>query len=345
MLHQWRSLGTIEVGPHDSGADGDGEYGGSSPCGAVVLGGATTITPDGAVLRSGAILDAALAVDLAARPDGGWDLAVATGGSPRGVQVLPPDGPPAPACFALESAPKAPATTVAVLGDDAGRRWALGRQPLELRVDGVRVALPGDDAPADPAFALFHRRAGAGIACASCHPEGVDDGQTWSFDVGDRRTQSVRAALTGTAPYHWDGEFGTFGALVDEVLVGRMAGEPVSSADLARLLRWLDDQPVPRAAEAPDADLVARGERVFSSAGCASCHAGDAFTDDRAHDVGTGGLFQTPSLLGVSARAPYLHDGCAETLRDRFGPCGGDAHGDAVGDLDLDALVAYLETL
>lgn len=57
---------------------------------------------------------------------------------------------------------------------------------------------------------------------------------------------------------------------------------------------------------------------------------------------------QTPSLLGVSARPPYLHDGCAPTLADRFGPCGGgDQHGktSALGAADLDALIAYLETL
>ena len=57
---------------------------------------------------------------------------------------------------------------------------------------------------------------------------------------------------------------------------------------------------------------------------------------------------QTPSLLGVAWRAPFMHDGCAPTLADRFDPaCGGDQHGDvsALSDADLGALVAYLETL
>jgi len=64
--------------------------------------------------------------------------------------------------------------------------------------------------------------------------------------------------------------------------------------------------------------------------------------------VGTGGEFQVPPLLGVGDRAPYLHDGCAPTLRDRFGPCGGgDEHGHTshLGPADLDDLVAYLSTL
>jgi hypothetical protein len=64
--------------------------------------------------------------------------------------------------------------------------------------------------------------------------------------------------------------------------------------------------------------------------------------------VGTAGIFQVPSLIGVAARAPYLHDGCAPTLLDRFGPCGGgDRHGftSNLSQGDLGDLVAYLESL
>jgi hypothetical protein len=42
-----------------------------------------------------------------------------------------------------------------------------------------------------------------------------------------------------------------------------------------------------------------------------------------------------------------MHEGCAETLLDRFDPaCGGSRHGqvDGLGASDLDDLVAYLET-
>lgn len=65
-------------------------------------------------------------------------------------------------------------------------------------------------------------------------------------------------------------------------------------------------------------------------------------------NVGREEALQVPSLIAVSARAPYMHDGCAKTLLDRFDPvCGGSRHGN-VEDLsasDLDDLVAYLETL
>jgi hypothetical protein len=52
--------------------------------------------------------------------------------------------------------------------------------------------------------------------------------------------------------------------------------------------------------------------------------------------------------VGVAARAPFMHDGCAATLTQRFDPsCGGSAHGNVsgLGAGDIADLVAYLETL
>ncbi len=43
---------------------------------------------------------------------------------------------------------------------------------------------------------------------------------------------------------------------------------------------------------------------------CASCHRPDgAFVDHVVHNVGTGGLFKTPTLLNANFNAPYFHDG------------------------------------
>ena len=71
-------------------------------------------------------------------------------------------------------------------------------------------------------------------------------------------------------------------------------------------------------------------------------------TNNALANVATGGTLNVPSLFGVGARAPYMHYGCATTLRDRFGACGGgDSHGitSALAPSDVDALVAFLETL
>jgi cytochrome c peroxidase len=83
--------------------------------------------------------------------------------------------------------------------------------------------------------------------------------------------------------------------------------------------------------------------------GCVTCHSGPQFSTHKLVDVGTGGVFKVPSLNGVGYRAPFLHDGCAATLTDRFSATcgGGDNHGTTQ---QLDAgqiadLVAYLESL
>lgn len=66
-------------------------------------------------------------------------------------------------------------------------------------------------------------------------------------------------------------------------------------------------------------------------AGCAQCHAGWAFTDNKFHDIGLasadlgrGGLdgqpkslrhaFKTPTLRRIGERAPYMHDGTLDDL-------------------------------
>jgi cytochrome c peroxidase len=98
-----------------------------------------------------------------------------------------------------------------------------------------------------------------------------------------------------------------------------------------------------------------RGHELFSSreVGCMNCHSGAKLTDNGTVDVGTGQRgesFQVPSLIAIGYRAPFIHTGCAETLRDRFtNPAcgGGDTHGKTsqLNDSQIDDLVAYLETL
>jgi hypothetical protein len=56
-----------------------------------------------------------------------------------------------------------------------------------------------------------------------------------------------------------------------------------------------------------------------------------------------------PQLHNLAFRGPFLHDGCAGTLLERFTKCGspGDRHGltSKLTPAQIDDLVAYLETL
>jgi hypothetical protein len=57
---------------------------------------------------------------------------------------------------------------------------------------------------------------------------------------------------------------------------------------------------------------------------------------------------QVPPLAGVIYRAPFMHDGCAPALADRFDPgCGGFEHGGGhlLYPYEREALVAYLSSL
>ena len=83
---------------------------------------------------------------------------------------------------------------------------------------------------------LFHRDAESGLSCASCHPDGSDDGHVWQFSgQGMRRTQPVDVSLAGTAPFHWDGSLREVKDLMGEVFVNRMGGVHQSAE---RLTAW-----------------------------------------------------------------------------------------------------------
>lgn len=141
-----------------------------------------------------------------------------------------------------------------------------------------------------------------------------------------------------------------------------------------------DDAPLDRYRRGDLAALSPRekqGEALFygSRLGCASCHAGDNFTDGQYHDIGLGprdgtgadhglsevtfraaddGRFRTPSLRNAALTAPYLHDGRAATLADairaHFAPDGAASRdaalaGRSIDDSDLQAVIAFLDAL
>jgi YVTN family beta-propeller protein len=252
-----------------------------------------------------------------------------------------------------------PATAVA---EFRGYFVAQRREPALLSaVDSNRPGTIdlGGRSIADTGHDVFHRDTGAGIACASCHPEGEDDGHVWNFaGEGDRKTQHLALPLVNTAPFHWDGKLPTLNTLMDEVFVGRMGGVIQSPERMETLQDWVFQRPIFRPNQdqlmaESDLEAVARGKALFESTkvGCATCHSGDTLTDNKNYNVGTSdrGL-QVPSLVGISTHPPFMHDGCAQTLEQRFTneQCGGgDQHGSTSGlsAAELGDLVAYMKTL
>jgi cytochrome c peroxidase len=201
--------------------------------------------------------------------------------------------------------------------------------------------------------AVFHSNSGGGLACASCHPEGHEDGRVWDFACEHaRRTQDLSGGLSTTAPFHWSGDLADFPQLMDTVFVGRMSGPRLGPDQMMAALKWIDAIPQMPPLRSPSDAQVQRGKTLFNSPtlGCVTCHAGNALTNNSTVDVGTSAPFQVPSLRGIGWRAPYMHNGCATTLTGRFTSksCGGgDAHGktSALMPAQIDDLVAFLESI
>lgn len=196
------------------------------------------------------------------------------------------------------------------------------------------------------------------VTCATCHPGGGEDGLSWFFHTPGiapklRRTPPAWGAREGMAPFHWDGEFDDAAALTQTTIRELMEGDGLL-VDLDAMAAWMAESPIPMGRpvrDAEDAAAVEAGRRVFDASGCGACHAGPLFTDELMHPVDTPsddpdarlGAVSTPSLRGVRARPPFLHDGRAPTLDALFLE-----HRHGLDDPSVDAvrpLVAYLETL
>jgi cytochrome c553 len=201
----------------------------------------------------------------------------------------------------------------------------------------------------DPGHDIFHGPTVANIACASCHGEGGDDGHVWTLNAQSRRTPSLRGTIAGTAPYHWGGDEIDFPTLTEDVFTGRMSGPTLTTTQTSQLAQWVESIPAPAAPTWVDAASAARGATLFAAPtiGCSTCHSGAKLTNNLTIDVGTGQPFQVPPLIGVGWRAPFLHDGCATTLADRFGRCATAGHGviSSLSTQNIGDLVNYLETL
>jgi hypothetical protein len=301
-------------------------------------------------------------------PAGGTGAGGASGSN--GATTVPPDGmtgtgggaggttgttPPPPTTCGVPD-PDVPPTVgqpIAVAFDGDGNVVVQSREPAMLAVAGQGNITLSTISRADTGHLVFHSNAGGALACASCHAEGNDDGRVWNFTCqGPRRTQSLHAApLRGTEPFHWDGEESDIDRLMADVFVGRMSGPSLLPDQINGLLNWIDHQPrVPRAAPG-DMGAVERGRALFNDptrAGCATCHTGTTFTNNQTVDVGTGRPLQVPSLVGIGTRGPFMHDGCAKTLADRFDEsCGGDKHGNIRGlsSNEIADLIAFMQAI
>jgi len=215
----------------------------------------------------------------------------------------------------------------------------------------------------------------AGLSCATCHPAGHLNERFFVPGLSDRPGNvDVTAGLfqpsvddrvanplnipslrgvAARAPYGRDGREPSLRQFVRDIVAVEFGGEeppPWLLDGLAAFLRQLERLPGAgvdgEGRLDPQAGAAAgRGEGVFRDSGCAACHRPDAgFRDGLAHDVGSGGPWQTPGLFDLGQSAPYFHDGRYATLRaasEHFER----TRGRRLEARELEDLLAYLEAL
>jgi cytochrome c peroxidase len=187
----------------------------------------------------------------------------------------------------------------------------------------------------------------AAISCGTCHVGGANNAKLFipglstrpgTFDTSGAlfnpkadnhvfdpvRIPSLRGARY-LAPYGHDGRMASLRDFVRNVIVGEFAGPEPSPALLDAIVAYVQEIDF-----LPNLKLAARG-RLNDTAGeaerrgealfakpfphdpnlsCAGCHPpASAFVDNQKHDIGSGGLHKTPTLLNANFNAPYFHDG------------------------------------
>ena len=215
------------------------------------------------------------------------------------------------------------------------------------------------------------------LACATCHPhEGLSDGLTWMLetprlgrDVVEDRTL---LGIADTSPFKWNGknrDLATQAGPRAAMFIFRSQGfSPREAQDVESFIQSLR---LPRNPHlGPGRELTEaqeRGREIFfrtkTNGGsqippedrCYFCHPPLTHYTSRVQiDVGTATKYDTikafdiPQIESVYMRAPYLHNGEAQTLEEiwtKFNP--DDKHG-ITSDMDklqLNDLIEFLKTL
>jgi Di-haem cytochrome c peroxidase len=222
----------------------------------------------------------------------------------------------------------------------------------------------------------------AGISCNTCHINGTTNPrlyipglstQSGTFDTTGHlfnpksdngvldplSIPSLRGAHL-LAPYGHDGRTVSLHDFVHDVIVNEFAGAEPLPELLEAIVAYIEDidfVPNRRLGSlgkimGPMSESEKHGEALFyqpfphnRSLSCAGCHEPlGAFVDHHQHDVGSGGLFKTPTLLNANFNAPYFHDGRYASYAQVVG------HFNRIFYLGLSTqqrqdLVAYLEAI
>lgn len=226
-----------------------------------------------------------------------------------------------------------------------------------------RVPLSGDLSDVDDGKWFFRsvNLLGSGalqpnrVTCDTCHPDGAAD----NLRLSNRQVPAAWG-MVDTAPYTWEGTGRTLTGTSNAAIARHNhSGNPMPPGADVLIQAYFAAHQAPRSPfRNRDGTLTAaqqEGKGVFEGAGqCTQCHAGNALIPPAGRPrtisagIGTGLVpANVPSLRGLWATAPYLHNGSARTLMDVLTINPADAHGQRAALLSEDQrrkLVEYLKT-
>ena len=212
------------------------------------------------------------------------------------------------------------------------------------------------------------------FSCNSCHVGGHTNGllnDNFS-DASFGTPKLVISALgrRGTLPLGWNGKTRLLTDQVRNSIRSTMQSDDAPDEELVRqLARYIESLEAPPGVERARSEtgggavavneprarlferdpLAMRGAALFAELECAACHSGDKMTTVANQNVGLADEhgeheFQVPSLLGVSQRSRFLHDGRADSLDMLFRE---ERHqlSREMTDAELSALIHYLRWL
>ena len=209
-------------------------------------------------------------------------------------------------------------------------------------------------------------------SCASCHPDARMDGYNWDLlndSQGNPKNAKSLLFTHKTPPSMWESVrdnkekngWDTEKQGVECIRTGFrwiLFTEPAEdvSRDIDAYLLAEKPVPSPYLVDGKLSAKAERGKKVFDDPkiGCATCHLGPCYTDQKTHDVNSRcyydftSRFDTPALTEVWPTAPYLHDGRYVDMKDVFKiGLHGDVSGDVGGltDTQIDELVEYILSL
>jgi DNA-binding beta-propeller fold protein YncE len=209
-------------------------------------------------------------------------------------------------------------------------------QVVDVRAGKLLRSIPlgpaAEDTPARHGEALFYdarRSHNQWFSCHTCHVDGHTCGLTFDTlnddSYGNPKLTPTLRNVAKTGPWTWHGWQRDLGAAVQKSLTETMFGpKPTAAetADLVAFLKTLDHPPPALLSDPALRKAAARGQALFTGkARCARCHQAPLYTSARNYNLGLDDgspykLWNPPSLLRVSDRGPYLHDGRAGSLED-----------------------------